>query len=88
MNMERVEPVTGIGPALPAWKAGALPLSYAGGWCREQIPPTPGCSSFRAAKTEKEDFMRRVVDYFPALWNSQDSNLGHYSSSHLSYCSM
>ena len=21
-------------------------------------------------------------------WNSQDSNLGHYSSSHLSYCSM
>ena len=23
-----MEPVTGIGPALPAWKAGALPLSY------------------------------------------------------------
>lgn len=21
-------------------------------------------------------------------WNSQDSNLGHYSSSHLSYCSV
>ena len=24
----RLERVTGIGPALPAWKAGALPLSY------------------------------------------------------------
>lgn len=26
---KRLEPVTGIEPALPAWKAGALPLSYA-----------------------------------------------------------
>lgn len=28
VNMKRLEPVTGIEPALPAWKAGALPLSY------------------------------------------------------------
>lgn len=26
--MKRLEPMTGIEPALPAWKAGALPLSY------------------------------------------------------------
>ena len=26
--MERMERVTGIEPAWPAWKAGALPLSY------------------------------------------------------------
>lgn len=24
----RMEPVTGIGPAYPAWKAGVLPLNY------------------------------------------------------------
>ena len=29
MKKSVVEPVTGIEPALPAWKAGALPLSYA-----------------------------------------------------------
>ena len=27
-NKERMERVTGIEPAWPAWKAGALPLSY------------------------------------------------------------
>lgn len=29
----RVEPVTGIGPAWSAWKAGVLPLNYTDGWC-------------------------------------------------------
>ena len=48
-TMDTLEPATGIEPALPAWKAGALPLSYTDGWCREQIPPTPGCRSFPAA---------------------------------------
>ena len=28
-----VERVTGIEPAWPAWKAGALPLSYTRMWC-------------------------------------------------------
>lgn len=37
-----LEPLTGIEPARPAWKAGVLPLNYSDVWCREQIPPTPG----------------------------------------------
>ena len=28
-----LERVTGIEPAWPAWKAGALPLSYTREWC-------------------------------------------------------
>ena len=28
-----MERVTGIEPAWPAWKAGALPLSYTREWC-------------------------------------------------------
>lgn len=53
--LRSLEPATGIGPALPAWKAGALPLSYTDGWCREQIPPTPGCRSFPAVIFKEED---------------------------------
>lgn len=37
-----LEPLTGIGPAHPAWKAGVLPLNYSDEWCRERIPPAPG----------------------------------------------
>ena len=37
-----LEPVTGIGPAQPAWKAGVLPLNYTDGWCREQMLLAPG----------------------------------------------
>jgi hypothetical protein len=29
-----MERVTGIEPAWPAWKAGALPLSYTRMWCK------------------------------------------------------
>lgn len=42
-----VEPVTGIEPACPAWKAGALPLSYADVLPRavyEQRPRSSGLS--------------------------------------------
>ena len=53
-----LEPVTGLGPAFPAWKAGALPLSYTDGWCRECLAATPGgCRSSPAAR--KEVIMRR-----------------------------
>lgn len=71
MNMERVEPVTGIGPALPAWKAGALPLSYAGGWCREQIPPTPcGLPVFPGRQIQKEE------DHAAGVWTSPRCGTG------------
>ena len=44
-----MEPVTGIEPALPAWKAGALPLSYTDvlPWAPSHVHPWlpvfPGC---------------------------------------------
>ena len=39
-----LERVTGIEPAWPAWKAGALPLSYTREWCWHIIPCR--CSDF------------------------------------------
>lgn len=33
-GQDPLEPVTGIEPARPAWKAGVLPLNYTDGWCR------------------------------------------------------
>ena len=35
LSAKNVERVTGIEPAWPAWKAGALPLSYTRMWCLE-----------------------------------------------------
>ena len=35
LQLESMERVTGIEPAWPAWKAGALPLSYTRMWCLE-----------------------------------------------------
>lgn len=44
---------------------------------------------FRAVNRKKKEVIHAAgADNFPAWWNSQDSNLGHYSSSHLSYCSI
>jgi len=40
-----VERVTGIEPAYPAWKAGALPLSYTRGRRRRFTGPLPGAQS-------------------------------------------
>ena len=66
-----LEPVTGIGPAYPAWKAGVLPLNYTDGWCREQIPPTPGgCLSFQAVRRKS---FGEVMGY-PAWSHQTDSN--------------
>lgn len=62
--MKRLEPVTGIEPALPAWKAGALPLSYTdiGAQGADKTDPQV-FSSFRAASTKKE---RRILCRGPA----------------------
>ena len=51
--------------------------------CIAIVPVFPGCQ-----QKKKEVIHAAGVDNFPAWWNSQDSNLGHYSSSHLSYCSI
>ena len=42
--MESVERVTGIEPAWPAWKAGALPLSYTRGFFG--VAPITGAAPF------------------------------------------
>lgn len=60
MKMEQVEPVTGIGPAYPAWKAGVLPLNYTDGcalgmWAR--LPRAARLSGL--SETEKRRFMQR-----------------------------
>lgn len=50
-----LEPVTGIGPALPAWKAGALPLSYTDVCAQGSVLTEPQVfRSFPAARNETE----------------------------------
>lgn len=57
-----LEPVTGIGPALPAWKAGALPLSYTDVVCPGQrMNDAPGLPVFPGRQKQKEEDLRRVT---------------------------
>ena len=42
LGRDPLEPLTGIGPAYTAWKAGVLPLNYSDEWCRERILLAPG----------------------------------------------
>lgn len=49
--------------------------------CRRRVAPPAAEAFFPCVSFQRA---RRLG----AWWNSQDSNLGHYSSSHLSYCSM
>lgn len=52
---KRMEPVTGIEPALPAWKAGALPLSYTDVGAQGEVSTSPqDFPSFRAARTTEK----------------------------------
>ena len=57
-----MEPVTGIEPALPAWKAGALPLSYTDVCARGAVLTEPQVfPSFRAVRNRKRRILRRAV---------------------------
>jgi hypothetical protein len=60
---ETVERVTGIEPAWPAWKAGALPLSYTRGFLQrwgtksvaECLAVAPPCRSAQPSAVSRSD---------------------------------
>ena len=75
-NMERLEPVTGIGPALPAWKAGALPLSYTDIDAQgEDANSAPGLPVFPGRQTTEKKGGKCTRGSLLPQWSHQtDSN--------------
>src|SRR5207245_1083893 len=71
----RVERVTGIEPASPAWKAGALPLSYTRAGAHATGSVVTGCCSVSAREAARDRGTTRFV-HGGSTCNPTESGVG------------